>query len=119
MTLKLYIAFFLVVTESIFSSLPFHDPWFDLFVLSILMSAATSGMPEPKANSTDFYVWTYRTMHLLFHMGTSYVTHKSFWPAFEAEEIRPKARHMDRPKVFVSEPETTALARPIHQKHEE
>ena len=111
MTPKLYIAGVLVVTETIFSQVPFHDPWFDVLVFTILMSAVTSGMPEPSANSTDFYVWAYRAMHLLFHMSTTYVTHKSFWPAFEAEEVAPSKIRRDRPKIATSEDDSTALAR--------
>lgn len=44
-------------------------------------------MPEPHPGSSDWYIWIYRTMHLLFHMSTTYFTHKSFWEAFQAKKI--------------------------------
>lgn len=62
------------------------DPWFVIFILWWLFSAVTTGMPEPEEKSSFFYVWAYRTFHVIAGNGTSYFADKTVWPIFKREK---------------------------------
>lgn len=61
------------------SGLPVNNPWFDISILLWVSSAVVSGMPEPEEDSSFWYIWAYRTMHLLSASGTAYFMHKNRW----------------------------------------
>lgn len=73
-------------------SLPFlnsttSDPWFWTMVGAWLFSSIVSGMPEPEKTDSKFYIWIYRSFHLIAASGTSYFQHRSKWPdPVKAEE---------------------------------
>ena len=57
-----------------------HSVWFFVFIIWYFFSAITAGMPEPTIESSPWYVWAYRTFHILAASGTSYFQNKMYWP---------------------------------------
>lgn len=55
------------------------DVWFWVFVGWYVFSALVSGMPEPTPESTPWYIWAYRSFHILAASGTSFFQNKMFW----------------------------------------
>lgn len=66
-------------------SIPYHNPWFWIFVGWKLFSAATAGLVEPDENSSNKYIWLYRTCHILTDNGTAYFSHKGLWGIISGE----------------------------------
>jgi hypothetical protein len=56
-----------------------HSVWFFVFVFWYFFSAITSGMPEPTQDSSPWYIWAYRTFHILAANGTSFFENKRYW----------------------------------------
>jgi hypothetical protein len=56
-----------------------HSVWFFVFVGWYFFSAITSGMPEPTQESSPWYIWAYRTFHILAASGTSFFENKRYW----------------------------------------
>ncbi|SRR6266567_2834243 len=77
------------------SGLPVSNPWFDISILLWVSSAVIGGMPEPEETSSFYYIWLYRTLHLLSATGTAYFIHKNRWSEISGE----------RPVKFKSEEE--------------
>jgi hypothetical protein len=61
-----------------------HDPWFWIFVGWWLFSALVTGMPEPVTDSSFWYVWVYRSFHMIAASGTSFFQNKMYWPTVAA-----------------------------------
>lgn len=62
---------------AITSGIDLHDIWFD-YVIFVCFSAIITGMPEPDTELRGwqfFYMWAYRTGHLLVASGTAYFMH--------------------------------------------
>ena len=63
--------------------LPVNDPWFDIFMLYVLgrwtLASIVNGMPEPDEESSDWYIWAYRSFHSMAHIATAYFSHKRMW----------------------------------------
>lgn len=57
------------------------DLWFWIFVGWYIFSALVSGMPEPTQSSSPWYIWAYRSFHILAASGTSFFQNKLFWPS--------------------------------------
>lgn len=57
-----------------------HSPWFFVFIGWYVFSAMVSGMPEPTADSSPWYIWAYRSFHILSASGTSFFQNKIYWP---------------------------------------
>jgi hypothetical protein len=55
------------------------DPWFWAFVGGWIFSCLVSGMPEPEKTNSPFYIWAYRSFHIIAGMGTRYFQHKMYW----------------------------------------
>jgi hypothetical protein len=68
----------MVMSTMFNSGIPFQDPWFDVAVFMYVFSGITAGMPEPTSKSSFFYVWAYRTFHILSANGTDYFVHKKW-----------------------------------------
>lgn len=75
----------IMVTSITMGDVPIHDPWFLFFVFGWIVSCITSGMPDPDQNSSMYYIWAYRTMHLIIASGTAYFSHKSAWPLLKPQ----------------------------------
>lgn len=60
--------------------------WFFVFIGWYVFSAITSGMPEPTKESSPWYIWAYRSFHILSANGTSFFQNKLYW----ADPQRPK-----------------------------
>lgn len=67
-----------------FSSGTTQNPWFWITIGGWLFSALVSGMPEPEKDYSPFYIWMYRSFHIIAASGTSYFQHKSMWPVPES-----------------------------------
>lgn len=57
-----------------------RDVWFWIFVGWYVFSALVTGMPEPTQNSSPWYIWAYRSFHILAASGTSFFQNKMYWP---------------------------------------
>lgn len=57
-----------------------HSPWFFVFIGWYVFSALVSGMPEPTHDSSPWYIWAYRSFHILSASGTSFFQNKIYWP---------------------------------------
>ena len=44
-----------------------------------MFSSLVSGMPEPEKTDSPFYIWIYRSFHIIAASGTSYFQHKNLW----------------------------------------
>jgi hypothetical protein len=69
------------------TGVPIQDPWFDAFSLYYVFSAFTAGMPEPDAKSSFFYIWMYRSLHILSANGTAYFAHKNMWQGISSGKL--------------------------------
>jgi hypothetical protein len=67
------------------SGLPVSNPWFDISVMLWIFSAVVGGMPEPEEDSSFYYIWLYRSLHLLSATGTAYFIHKKRWADISGE----------------------------------
>jgi hypothetical protein len=56
------------------------DVWFWIFVGWYIFSALVTGMPEPTQESSPWYIWAYRSFHILAASGTSFFQNKMYWP---------------------------------------
>lgn len=65
---------------------PVRNPWFWVCIGQWLFSGFVSGMPEPEEDSSFFYVWAYRSFHILSASGTAYFTHRAQWPVISGEQ---------------------------------
>ena len=83
MHLKIIAVGLFVLAADLAGLIPIHDPWFAILLVWWIFSSVTAGMPEPDLKSSFYYVWAYRTMHLLAASGTSYFSHKKSWPSIE------------------------------------
>lgn len=87
---KLSIAAFAVFSAATMLGLPVNDPWFDILVLSWMFKwffmAMVNAMLEPTEHSSDWYVWAYRFLHSLAHIGTAYFSHKRMWKFIAGEK---------------------------------
>lgn len=74
--------------------LPVNDPWFDIFMFYVLgrwmFVSIVNGMPEPSEDSSDWYIWAYRSMHSMAHIATAYFSHKKLWKLFNGAELEEK-----------------------------
>jgi hypothetical protein len=68
-----------LLTSASVNGLPLQDPWFDIAIFLWVFSAITGGMPEPEQNSSFWYIWLYRTLHLMSASATAYFIHKNRW----------------------------------------
>lgn len=59
------------------------DVWFWIFVGWYVFSAMTTGMPEPDRDSSPWYIWAYRSLHILLASGTAFFQNKLYWPSKE------------------------------------
>lgn len=75
---------FLFIFQS-FSDLPIHDPWFDIVVIGLFFAAFVGGMPDLEEDSPFWYVWIYRSSHLLLSMATQFFAHKSAWNSLKPQ----------------------------------
>lgn len=66
--------------DSIMPSVMTRDPWFWVFVGWYGFSAIVTGMPEPNIESSPWYIWAYRSFHILAASGTSFFSAKAHWP---------------------------------------
>ena len=57
-----------------------HNPWFYIFIAWYVFSALVTGMPEPTVDSSPWYIWAYRSFHILAASGTSFFQNKIYWP---------------------------------------
>jgi hypothetical protein len=57
-----------------------RDIWFWIFVGWYVFSALVTGMPEPTQESSPWYIWAYRSFHILAASGTSFFQNKMYWP---------------------------------------
>ena len=55
------------------------DPWFWGLVGAWLFSCVVSGMPEPEHSNGPFYIWAYRSLHLMAAAGTQFFQRKELW----------------------------------------
>lgn len=62
------------------------EVWFFAFIGQYIFSAITTGMPEPTQESSPWYIWAYRTFHILAASGTSFFQNKIYWPATPLDE---------------------------------
>lgn len=85
-----------LITFGQFMGLPTNDPWFDVLILYLfgrwVFLSIVNGMPEPNDASSDWYIWSYRTMHSMAHVATAYFTHKSLWKLMTREGDEPAIR---------------------------
>lgn len=73
-------------TGSLYDIVPStHTPWFFIFIGWYIFSAMVSGMPEPEQDSSPWYIWAYRSFHILSASGTSFFQNKIYWPPSETE----------------------------------
>lgn len=92
----------IVIPPSYPSNAPFlstttQDPWFWVMVAGWLFSCLVSGMPEPEKDNSPFYIWAYRSLHLIAASGTAYFQHKGMWPTPE-QMAAVTAQQMQPPK---------------------
>lgn len=91
---------FLVLGEFL-GGMPWGNPIFSGVVgwfCAQFFSAIVTGMPEPHENSSDWYVWAYRSGHLFAAAGTSYFAEKSKWHMLKGERDR-RGNEKDRKDV--------------------
>lgn len=68
-------------SDSIYDLVPgSRSPWFFVFIGWYVFSALVSGMPEPERESSPWYIWAYRSFHILSASGTSFFQNKMYWP---------------------------------------
>ena len=92
----------IVIPPSYPSNAPFlstttQDPWFWVMVAGWLFSCLVSGMPEPEKDNSPFYIWAYRSLHLIAASCTAYFQHKGMWPTPE-QMAAVTAQQMQPPK---------------------
>ncbi len=72
-----------IITLGTFIGLPVKDPWFDVVLLLVFggnwFRSMVNGMPEPTLESSDWYVWAYRSLHQLAGISTVYSAHRLLW----------------------------------------
>lgn len=66
------------------------DVWFWIFVGWYVFSALVSGMPEPIPESSPWYIWAYRSFHILAASGTSFFQNKMYWPGGVRNALPPE-----------------------------
>src|SRR5579862_2288714 len=72
---------------SITTGIPVDNPWFDIAIFLWVFSAVVGGMPEPEEDSNFWYIWAYRTLHLLSATGTAYFIHRKRWKDISGDEL--------------------------------
>lgn len=70
-----------IFVASTWIGFPVHDIWFD-YVLFLIASSIVAGEPEPDTTlplAKFFYVWFYRSTHLMVASATAYFIHQKNW----------------------------------------
>ena len=95
LAVKLSMLAVIVLVADFLQDVPIHNPWFVVFVVWWIFSSITTGMPEPENRgvgesrglfSSPFYLWAYRTMHIMTQSGTSYFGSRRIWPNARADD---------------------------------